>query len=151
MKISQYIFILFILSLSLNAQSKIDQLNWLQGSWTTEKWGGTAEEYWSPPNGNTVIGMFRLVVDDKVEFTEHFMLSEEEGEPILKLRHFNGDFTGWEEKDEYLTFSFVEMGENYLQLKGLRFELLDTGQLKVMLKMMNKGVENTEEFLFSRM
>lgn len=151
MKIIQYIFTIFILLLSLNAQSKIDQLSWLQGNWTAEKWGGTAEEYWSASKGNTIIGMFRLVVDNEVQFTEHFILCEEEGYPVLKLRHFNADFTGWEEKSEYVTFPFVEMGENYLQLDGIRYELLDSDQLKVKLKMMNKDVENTEEFLFNRM
>jgi len=92
-----------------------------------------------------------MVVDGELQFTEHFLLCEEDGKPTLKLRHFNADFTGWEEKDEYLTFPFVEMGERFLQLDGIRYELLDTDQLKATLKIMNKGKEKTEEFLFNRM
>jgi len=151
MKYTKYIFVLFVIFFSLKGQSKVDQLNWMVGNWAAEKWGGIAEEYWTTSSGNSIIGMFRLVVDDELQFTEHFILCEEEGKPLLKLRHFNADFTGWEEKDEYLTFPFVEMGERFLQLDGIRYELLDSDQLRVTLKIMNKGVEKTEEFLFNRM
>jgi hypothetical protein len=137
--------------LFLTAQSKIENLKWLEGNWTTEKWGGTVEEYWSAPNANTIIGMFRFLNEEGVQFTEHWMLSEIEGNPVLRLRHFNPDFTSWEEKDEYVEFSFVEMGENYIQFEGLRYELLKTGELKVSLKMKQGDKIETEVFNFRKM
>lgn len=151
MKAFKYILLFcFLISLP-TAQTKIDQFNWLQGNWTAEKWGGTIEEYWTTSSGNAIIGMFRFVKDNSTQFTEHFILCEEDGNPVLKLRHFNADFTGWEDKDTYVTFSFVEMGDNYLQLDGIRYELLDSDQLRVLLEMENDGVVETEEFLFNRM
>ena len=40
-------------------------------------------------------------------FTEHLYLMEDEGSLVLKLKHFNADLTGWEEKDDMLTFRLV--------------------------------------------
>lgn len=117
------------------AQQKIENLTWLEGTWTTEKWGGIVEEYWSAPNGNSIIGMFRLINEGKVQFTEHWILSEYDGNLALRLRHFNHDFTGWEEKDEYLEFPFQEMGENFIQFEGLRYELISEAEIKVTLAM----------------
>ena len=40
-------------------------------------------------------------------FTEHMYLVEEEGTLVLRLKHFNEDLTGWEEKHDILTFRLV--------------------------------------------
>ena len=137
--------------LFLSAQSKLDSLSWLEGAWTGEKWGGTVEEYWGPPTGDVIIGMFILINNGKVQFTEHWMIGEFDGKLALRLRHFNPDFTAWEEKDEYLEFEFVEMGENYIQFKGLRYEITDSGILRVSLKMKQKEEIVTEIFDFKKM
>ncbi|MCZ7602398.1 MAG: hypothetical protein C4543_05675 [Ignavibacteriales bacterium] len=131
----------------LFAQQKIENLNWLEGTWTSEKWGGIVEEYWSAPNGNSIIGMFRLINEGKVQFTEHWILSEYDGNLALRLRHFNPDFTGWEEKDEYLEFPFQKMGDDFIQFKGLRYELVSSTEIKVTLDM--KRGENIEQEIFN--
>lgn len=150
MKMTKYLFSIYLLSSLLIAQSKIEQLNWMQGNWSAEKWGGIIEEYWSNSNGNMMIGMFRFIHSDEVQFTEHFMLYEENGNPTIKLRHFSTDFTAWEEKNEPVVFNFKEMGINYLQLDGIRYELTEQDQLRVLLEIDNDGQQTIEEFLFSR-
>lgn len=147
MKSFKYILILGGLFLSLNAQSKLEKLGWLEGSWTTEKWGGTVEEYWSAPAGNSVIGMFRLFNAEGVQFTEHWIISEFEGKLSLRLRHFNPDFTSWEEKDEFVEFPFVEMGEHFIQFVGLRYELIDEDEITVTLDM--KRGDKIEQEIFN--
>lgn len=128
------------------AQQKIENLNWLEGTWTTEKWGGIVEEYWSAPNGDSIIGMFRLINEGKVQFTEHWILSEYDGKLSLRLRHFNPDFTGWEDRREYLEFPYVEMGENFIQFEGLRYELISASEIMVTLDMIHDGKITQEVF-----
>jgi len=147
MKISKYISLFIVLFLSINAQTKVEKLSWLEGYWTTEKWGGTIDEYWSAPGGNSIIGMFRLYNDEGIQFTEHCIIPEYDGKLFLKLRHFNPDFTGWEEKDQFVEFPFVEMGEYFIQFDGLRYELSNKNEMTVTLDI--KRGDKIEQEIFN--
>ncbi len=147
---SMLIYILFAV-LTINSQSRIDKLSWLEGNWSAEKWGGTVEEYWSAPNGNTIIGMFRMIADGEIKFSEHFSIIENSDNITLKLKHFNADFTSWEKKDEYVEFPLIETGENYASFEGIKYELLDSGKLKATLEIENEGKIETEIFIFEKM
>ncbi|MEM6476639.1 MAG: DUF6265 family protein [Pseudomonadota bacterium] len=91
----------------------LDQLGWLVGQWEGGGIrGAPAMESWLPPMGGIMVGTF--VQETKGEdgtsaimFTEHLYLMEEEGSLALRLKHFNADLTGWEEKDDMLTFRLV--------------------------------------------
>ncbi|QYJ07239.1 DUF6265 family protein [Qipengyuania flava] len=87
----------------------LDQIDWLVGQWAGEGIGGKpAMESWLPPTGNTMVGTFVQMADaETIQFTEHLYLMEEEGTLVLRLKHFNADLTGWEEKDGMLTFRLV--------------------------------------------
>jgi len=146
-----YVLLFVIFTLSVFSQTKIDKLSWIEGNWTTEKWGGTVEEYWSAPSGNSIIGMFRFIVDDKLRFSEHFIITEVDGNLTLRLRHFDANFISWEEKDDYLEFTFVEMEDSSITFNGIRYELLDSGTLKVNLELKRDDKTEIEEFIFSKM
>jgi hypothetical protein len=65
---------------------------WLAGHWAGEGLGGFAEEVWSPPHGNSMMGMFRVVgKDGKVTLHEILTLVERDGSLVLKLKHFDAD------------------------------------------------------------
>lgn len=91
----------------------LTQMDWLVGQWTGEGIGGAdAMESWLPPTGGTMVGTFvqETVGEDgapAIMFTEHMYLMEEGGTIVLRLKHFNADLTGWEEKDGMLTFRLV--------------------------------------------
>ena len=87
------------------------QMYWLVGQWSGEGIGGApAMESWLPPTGNTMVGTFVQTGEDgAITFTEHLYLMEEDGSLVLRLKHFNEDLTGWEEKDDMLTFRLVAM------------------------------------------
>ncbi len=89
----------------------LDQMEWLQGQWVGEGiQGASAMESWLPPTGGTMVGTFiQETPDGAIMFTEHLYLIEEEGTLVLRLKHFNADLTGWEEKDDMLTFRLVAM------------------------------------------
>src|SRR5690606_36146300 len=85
----------------------IDRVAWLAGRWVGEGLGGVSEEIWSPPAGGAMMGSYRLLKDGAPVFYEMFLLVEEKGTLILKVKHFAPDFTGWEEKSEFVDFPLV--------------------------------------------
>jgi hypothetical protein len=56
-----------------------------------------------------MVGHFRLVKDGKPVFYELLTLLEVEGSVEMRLKHFNADMTGWEEKADYLTFKLTKI------------------------------------------
>ncbi|MEL7217542.1 MAG: DUF6265 family protein [Pseudomonadota bacterium] len=89
----------------------LDQLDWLVGQWAGEGiQGAPAMESWLAPTGDTMVGTFvQETTDGAIMFTEHMYLMQESGTLALRLKHFNADLTGWEEKDDMLTFRLVAM------------------------------------------
>jgi hypothetical protein len=81
-------------------KAQIEDVAWLAGHWRGTAFGGIIEEIWSPPLGNAMMAVFRLVKENKTEFYEIETISEESGSLILRLKHFAADLKGWEEKEE---------------------------------------------------
>ena len=48
----------------------LSRMSWLEGHWRGDGFGGVCEEIWGPVLGETRMGMFRLVRDDKIVFYE---------------------------------------------------------------------------------
>lgn len=87
----------------------LEQVGWLVGQWRGQGIGGApAMESWLPPTGDTMVGTFvQSTEEGGIRFTEHMYLMEEGGSIVLRLKHFNADLTGWEEKGDMLTFRLV--------------------------------------------
>lgn len=77
-------------------KAKLDQLKWLVGSWYGDGLGGRVEEHWSPAAGATMMGTFRLVVEEQLRVIEYVMITQEESRIVYRFKHFNSDFTTWE-------------------------------------------------------
>jgi hypothetical protein len=92
--------------------AEIDSLHWLVGRWVGEGFGGEVEEVWLPPSGGAMLGSFRLVSDGEPRFYEILTLGPGEAGLEMRLKHFEADLVGWEEKGEVLSWSanFVEDG-----------------------------------------
>ncbi|MEP1420869.1 MAG: DUF6265 family protein [Erythrobacter sp.] len=93
--------------------ASLAQMDWLVGQWVGEGiQDAPAMESWLPPTGPTMVGTFvQETTEGAIMFTEHMYLMEEEGTVVLRLKHFNADLTGWEEKDDMLTFRLVTLEE----------------------------------------
>ena len=89
----------------------LEEMDWLIGQWSGQGIGGApAMESWLPALGGTMVGTFvQETADGGIMFTEHMYVMEEAGTVVLRLKHFNADLTGWEEKDDMLTFRLVAM------------------------------------------
>ena len=89
--------------------ASLEQMDWLIGQWAGDGIGGNpAMESWLPPTGSVMVGTFvQQGENGEIQFTEHLYLMAEEGTLVLRLKHFNADLTGWEEKDDMLSFRLV--------------------------------------------
>ena len=128
----------------------IDQLAWLTGTWEGEAFGGRFEEHWSAPSVGTMAGTWKLIQDDAVSFYEFAVFVEEEGSLALKLKHFRADMTGWEEKEDYVTFRLVEITDEGAFFSGLSYRRQGPDRVLVHLALRRQGELVEEEMTFRR-
>jgi len=129
----------------------MSDMAWLAGHWVGPALGGEAEEIWSPPKGGSMMGMYRLVRDGEVVFYELQTLVEEGDTLVLRLKHFNPDLTGWEEKQKTVDFRLVGIGDGIVQFEGMSFHREGDARLTVYLAIEGKdGTLHEEAFRYSR-
>lgn len=100
---------------------QLEDVAWMVGSWAGEAFGGTFEEVWNPASVGSMVGMFKVIGDEAVSFYELMLLVEQEGSLSLKVKHFNPDFTAWEDKDDYIHFRLVGIEPDAVHFSGLSF------------------------------
>ena len=99
--------------------ARSDDMAWLAGRWSGEALGGVSEEIWSAPRGGAMMGMYRLVREGKPVFYELCTIVEENGSLVLRLKHFNPDLTGWEEKTRTVDFPLVAIEGGAFHFEGM--------------------------------
>ena len=124
----------------------IEDASLLVGSWIGTAFGGRFETVWNPPSAGTMVGFFKLLSDEGVVFYELLLLSIEDGTLSLKVKHFNPDFTAWEEKDDYVNFQLVMKEEGALHFGGISFYRRGDDAIDGYI-VMRKGDEVTEHHL----
>lgn len=110
-------------------------LDWLEGCWSGEGLGGQVSECWMSVPDGTMIGAFQLVSDDQLNFSEILMIGEVDGVQGYHVKHFNPDFTGWEARDEAVSFPQLSIEAGRAEFNGLVYELIGEGQLRIALDM----------------
>ncbi len=98
----------------------LEDVSWLVGDWVGTAFGAQIEEVWNPPSAGSMVGLFKFF-EEEVGFYEIMLIVEEEGSLNLKVKHFNADFSAWEEKTEHLTFRLVAIEEDAIHFSGLSF------------------------------
>lgn len=134
--------------------ASLDSLAWMAGLWAGEGLGGKVEESWTPPSAGSMIGTFKLIdVKDGSEtpnFYEFMTIFETEGSLDLRLKHFHPDVTGWEEKDDFVSFPFVKAEGNRVYFRGLTYEKRSEDELKIYLAMRTRDGTREVTFEFER-
>jgi hypothetical protein len=92
------------------AKATLADLSWLVGSWHGEGLGGEIEEHWTEASGGTMLGAFRLVVEDELRVIEYMMITHEEDRIAYRFKHFRDDYTTWEE-DLPLEFTLISVSD----------------------------------------
>jgi hypothetical protein len=129
----------------------IEQVAWIQGNWTGEAFGGTIEEVWNPPSAGSMMGMFKSEKDGAVNFYELMIITEQDNSLLMKLKHFNADLTGWEEKEETVDFPLVKLTPDAAYFDGLTFEKVTEEELHVYVVIgMEDGEKQEMKFVYKR-
>jgi hypothetical protein len=128
-------------------------LAWMEGSWHGEGIAGApAVEAYSAAADGAMPGHFRqLNPDGSVMFYELIAFVEAEGSLVLKLKHFNADLTGWEEKDDVRSFPLTEVGEGRWAFGGIVYERTGASTMLVSVAMRNDdGSRESLTFTFRK-
>lgn len=95
------------------AQSALDRVSWLAGSWVGTATGGAfIEESWMAPRDGLMLGSFRWDRGSGRWLFEFMSIEADPASPdtlVLRLKHFDRGFRGSEEKAESMTFRTVEL------------------------------------------
>lgn len=134
-------------SMTVAPKATLADVAWIQGHWRGEAFGGITEEIWSPPLGNSMMCVFKLVVEDEVRFYEIITLTEEQGTLMLRLKHFHGDLKGWEEKDETVDFPLVKVTPGKVFFDGFTFERVSAEEMNIYV-LLEDGDGNRQEEVF---
>ncbi|MFK7817864.1 MAG: DUF6265 family protein [Planctomycetaceae bacterium] len=134
------------------AKAELSQFKFLQGAWSGTGLGAKCDEMWTAPAGDCMLGTFRMVKEKKLVFTEFCMLQKDaDGGVVLRLKHFNPNFDGWEKKDKFVSFPLVKVEKNTAYFGGLTYAQQADGSLKVWVAMKKKdGTFNEGAFHFKR-
>lgn len=127
-------------------------LSWLQGNWEGEGIeGAPALEAYAPAAGGQMVGHFRqLNKDGSVMFYELITIVEEGGSLTYRLKHFNADLTGWEEKDKVVSFPLTDRKGDRLDFSGLVYERTGKDSMTASVKVTEGGSQETLVFRFRR-
>ena len=128
----------------------LEDVSWLVGSWTGEAFGGTFEQHWNPPSLGSMVGFFKLMSDEAVVFYELVLLVEEEGSLSLKVKHFNPDFSAWEEREEYVDFRFVSADGDVIHFSGISFYRMSKNEIHAWIRMRNGDRIGEEKLIYRR-
>jgi len=128
----------------------LDDAKILVGSWTGTAFGQRFEEVWNPPSAGSMIGLFKLYGDDGIAFYELLLLTVEDGTLSLKVKHFNPDFTAWEEKGDYVNFRLVKKEPDALHFSGISFYRRGDDRIDGYIVMRNKDGIREHELRYVR-
>lgn len=119
---------------------------WLTGTWSGTGIGGAkAHESWLAPSGGTMVGVFvQETAEGGIMFSEHMYLMEQDGSLVVKLKHFNPDLTGWEEKDGMVTFRLIAAEPCALHFNALTYRCDGEGKMVVAVRMKSDAPEPQE-------
>jgi hypothetical protein len=133
-------------------RAAIADVAWLGGHWRGEGLGGIVDEVYSDPAGGSIVGYFRLVRDGKPVFYEIMTILEHEGSLEFRLKHVNPDMTGWEEKNDFVTFKLVKLEPGAAYFSGLTFRKIGDDTLETYLALRNRATNTVreEKFVYKR-
>lgn len=112
-------------------KASLKDIEWLEGNWKGEAFGGIYEENWSKPFGGSMLFSFKLVVDGKVIFYEMGHIMEKENSLIFQIKHFDSDLKGWEEKDKSEDFRFIKKEGNRMYFDKFTFEYISKNEVNL--------------------
>jgi Domain of unknown function (DUF6265) len=119
-------------------KATLQDVVWLQGAWEGTAFGGTSEEIWSEPLADTMMGVYRSVENGVVKFYEINSIVATNGTLEMRLKHFNSNLTGWEEKDVVRVFPLVKISSGEIYFDGMTYKKTGNDTVTVYLAISGK-------------
>jgi hypothetical protein len=112
-------------------RATLEDVSWIAGHWMGEAFGGITEEIWSPPLGGSMMFVFKLVSDGKVQFYEIGHILEVDETLLLQLKHFHGNLKGWEEKGDTVDFRLVKIDGDRIYFDQFTLEKISGEEMNI--------------------
>ena len=132
------------------ASAPLEHFDFMAGSWKGTGMGGQVEEIWTKASAGSLMGAFKLLDEDGTSFYEFIHILETDQGVVLQLKHFNPDLTGWEEKEDYVSFPLVKVEKNAAYFRGLTYRVPEPDRLEVYLALRRGGETEEVSFTFDR-
>lgn len=132
--------------------ASIGQLAWLAGSWVGSAMGGSVTETYSAPLGGRITGHFAMA-DDKggIVFTEIVDYAPLGKSLAYRVRHFNADLSGWEDKTgKPVVFPLVAVERDRWFFDGMTLERNGPDSITMWVRIEKKGETTEHPFRFTR-
>ncbi len=147
----KYVLILLFTGIGYAQAQSIDDFKILVGTWKGTGFNSELTEVWAEPSSGTMMGMFKIERDNKIVLYEFMNIVKENGVFVLKVKHFNPEFQGWEEKDKHISFPLKEIRENKIIFEGLTINKTDDNELIFLLNVTSDdGSVRIEELKYTR-
>jgi hypothetical protein len=138
--------------------AQLEDLAWLEGSWSGQANGDKVNEIWSEVSADAMMGMFRCIREGVIRFYEFMTITKGTEQVDLTIKHFSGALVGWEEKDKAARFTLTELTEKravFHQSSGdkplwLVYEATDGRGLRIYFRPIENSPVGDSEFVLHR-
>jgi Domain of unknown function (DUF6265) len=134
-------------------KAELAELSWLVGQWQGPGINrAPSQETWSTALGGLMAGSF-VQGDGKggVMFSEFIQIAPDGESLIMRMKHFNADLTGWEEKDKFAAFRLIARERDIWYFNGLTYRREGRDRLLVAVRTRgNDGKSSELVFRFRR-
>ncbi len=142
------------IAMTPQATAKIEDLGFMSGAWKCEIWGGTFEEYWTPPRAGAMQGSGRHIVDGKTGFME-FMSIETGADGLTMYMMLGAPSKGEKKPVPFKLTSFdgkVALFENPKNEFPSKIAYVkESGGMSCWIEGMQDGKKTREDFKFKSM
>lgn len=128
----------------------LDLVVWLVGYWWGEVFGGIVEEVWLFLLGDLMMGVFKLVVGDEVQFYEIEIIMVVNVLLVFCLKYFGNDLISWEEKEEYMDFFLLKLIQDIVYFNGFILQCIDENIMNIYVVIEDGGKIMEYKFYYKR-
>jgi hypothetical protein len=101
--------------------ASVADLAWIAGHWLDASPGTLSEEVWTPPSGDSMMGMWRFVSGGRARIFELLTITNGDGGLELRLRHFDPRLVGREDKERPVVLKLVRRGDREAAFEGREY------------------------------
>lgn len=100
------------------SRAVLSDLSWMAGRWIDDSGGNLSEEIWTAPEGDSMMGMWRYVVDGKTRIYELLAITLEPTGVVMRVRHFDPKLVGREDRDKSVELRLVAWTPGEVSFEG---------------------------------